>query len=321
MFPWFPSRPSPVAKRLASPRPSRSARVRARLVGQVSLLAGAGFLLAFSSCVRSAEVTPRHLRGIVDAQSPGVVAVAAVLPSGQLSLCSGALVGKNLVLTARHCVSRSLTATPSCDARGNSRNGVHLEEDVDPQSISIYSGPTVRPGQDVPLARATRTLHPVGNVLCDADVAFLVLDHEIEGLPILPMRLTAPVEEGDIVVPIGFGGGFAQSVGTRVPRGRSAVLATGPRANVATGAVLGPREFEVDRATCRGDSGGPAIDARSGEIVGVVSRGGSCITSGNHVYTRIDAYARLADVAMMMADRELRLHVARAEPLPHRREP
>lgn len=280
-------------------------------------------MLAFSSCVRSSEVTPRQLRGVVDSQSPGVVAVAAVLPSGQLSLCSGALVGKNLVLTARHCVSRSLTATPSCDARGMSRNGMHLEDDVDPQAIGIYSGPTVRPNEDVPLAHATRTLHPVGNVLCDADVAFLVLDREVENLPVLPMRLTHSVEEGDIVVPIGFGGGFAQSVGTRVPRGRSAVLATGPRANVETGAVLGPREFEVDRATCRGDSGGPAIDARTGEIVGVVSRGGSCTSSGNHVYTRIDAYARLADVAMMMADRELRMHVARAdkEPLSHRRQP
>lgn len=280
-------------------------------------------MLAFSSCVRSSEITPRHLRGVVDSQAPGVVAVAAVLPSGQLSLCSGALVGKNLVLTARHCVSRSLTATPSCDARGNSRNGVHLEDDVDPQSIAIYSGPTVRPGEDAPLARATRTLHPVGNVLCDADVAFLVLDREVEGLPVLPMRLTGSVEEGDVVVPIGFGGGFAQSVGTRVPRGRSAVLATGPRANVETGAVLGPREFEVDRATCRGDSGGPAIDGRTGEIVGVVSRGGSCTSSGNHVYTRMDAYARLADVAMMMADRELRLQVARADkaPLTRNRQP
>lgn len=279
----------------------------------LSAVAGVAFVAAFSSCVRSTEVTPRHLRGVVDAQSPGVVAVAAMLPSGQLSLCSGALVGKNLVLTARHCVSRSLTTTPSCDARGQSRNGVHLDDDVDPQAISIYGGPVAHPSEDEPLARATRTLHPVGNVLCDADVAFLVLDRQVDELPVLPMRLLGSVQEGDIVVPIGFGGGYAQSVGTRVPRGRSAVIALGPRANVETGAVLGPREFEVDSATCRGDSGGPAIDARTGEIVGVVSRGGSCTASGNHVYTRIDAYARLADVAQMVADRELRLHVARAD--------
>lgn len=275
--------------------------------------AGLAFVAAFSSCVRSTDVTPRQLRGVVDAQSPGVIAVAAMLPSGQLSLCSGALVGKNLVLTARHCVSRSLTTTPSCDSRGQSRNGVHLEDDVDPQSIAIYAGPVVHPNEDEPLARATRTLHPSGNVLCDADVAFLVLDRQIETLPVLPMRLLGSVKEGDVVVPIGFGGGVTQNVGTRVPRGRSAVLALGPRANSETGAVLGPREFEVDSATCRGDSGGPAIDAKTGEIVGVVSRGGSCTASGNHVYTRIDSYARLADVAQMVADRELRLHVARAE--------
>ena len=82
------------------------------------------------------------------------------------------------------------------------------------------------------------------------------------------------------------------------------MLATGPSANAATGAVLGPREFEVDRATCRGDSGGPAIDIMSGEIVGVVSRGGSCSAHGNHVYTRVDAYKRLAQAAFAAADRE-----------------
>jgi secreted trypsin-like serine protease len=79
------------------------------------------------------------------------------------------------------------------------------------------------------------------------------------------------------------------------------VLATGPASNSETGAVLGPREFEVDSATCRGDSGGPAIDVRTGEIVGVVSRGGSCSATGNHVYTRVDAYSNLAAAAFHSA--------------------
>ena len=130
-------------------------------------------------------------------------------------------------------------------------------------------------------ARAVRTLHPAGRVLCDSDVAFLVLDRSVANGTVLSMRLHAPVETGDVVVPVGFGGGPLNIVG---PQGRalqSTVLATGPSANAATGAVLGPREFEVDRATCRGDSGGPAIDVTSGEIVGVVSRGGSCSARGN----------------------------------------
>jgi secreted trypsin-like serine protease len=96
----------------------------------------------------------------------------------------------------------------------------------------------------------------------------------------------------------------------RSARAHSPVLATGPASNADTGAVLGPREFEVDVATCRGDSGGPAIDMRTGEIVGVVSRGGSCWTPGNHVYTRVDAYQNLAKAAFTAATRVTNENVA-----------
>ena len=221
-----------------------------------------------------------------------------------ITLCSGALVAPNLILTARHCVSRAVTATPSCDARGRSHNGDHLAEDVDPSSIAIYTGSHVRPDVDVPVARAVRTLHPTGQVLCDADVAFLVLDRPIANAAVLTMRLHSPVETGDVIMPVGFGGGVQNVVGLKVARAKSTILATGPSANAATGAVLGPREFEVDRATCRGDSGGPAIDVMTGEIVGIVSRGGSCSATGNHVYTRVDAYKRLAQAAFTAAERE-----------------
>ncbi len=162
----------------------------------------------------------------------------------------------------------------------------------------------MRPDIDVPAAHAVRTLHPTGQILCDADVAFLVLDRPIPNATILSMRLHGPVEAGDVIVPVGFGGGTSNIVGHKVARAKSTILATGPSANAATGAVLGPREFEVDLATCRGDSGGPAIDVLTGEVVGVVSRGGSCSAHGNHVYTRVDAYKRLAQVAFAAADKE-----------------
>ena len=257
------------------------------------------------------------LHAVEQEASSGVVAIATTMTDSpsHITLCSGALVAPNLVLTARHCVSRAVTATPSCDARGRSHNGDHLAEDVDPASISIYVGTHVRPDVDVPAARAVRTLHPTGQVLCDSDVAFLVLDRPVANSTVLSMRLHAPVETGDVVVPVGFGGGPLNIVGHKVARSKSTVLATGPSANAATGAVLGPREFEVDRATCRGDSGGPAIDVASGEIVGVVSRGGSCSAHGNHVYTRVDAYSRLASAAFAAADRESKF-AAREAPLP-----
>ena len=258
-----------------------------------------------------------HQQSAVDVQralthaSTGVVAVATSHDGeGSVTLCSGTVVAPNLVLTARHCVSNAITTMPSCDADGRSHNGAHLGDDADPSHIAIYVGDHVQIDRDVPQAHATKTLHPVGHVLCDADVAYIVLDKPLTGVAILPLKLRATVETGEEIVPVGFGGGTDNVIGERRSRPRSTVLAVGPTADDATGAVLGPREFEVDTATCRGDSGGPAIDIRTGEVVGVVSRGGSCVARGNHVYTRVDAYTRLSSLAFSAAEREARANYA-----------
>ncbi|MFO0671117.1 MAG: S1 family peptidase [Polyangiaceae bacterium] len=271
-------------------------------MGRTLVLSTALLTLVGAGCVRTPDA--RVLNAIAKAQS-GVVAVATQQEGtpGNVTLCSGALVAPNLVLTARHCVSRAITTTPSCDADGRSHNGAHVSEDADPASIAIYSGDAVRVDRDLPRARAVRTYRPAGNVLCNADVAFLVLDRPILDVPVLPLRLESPVESGDEVLPVGFGGGDANVIGTRKARTHSPVLAVGPASNDSTGAVLGPSEFEVEVATCRGDSGGPAFDLRTGEVVGVISRGGSCTAKGNHVYTRVDAYARLATVAFKAASK------------------
>lgn len=247
----------------------------------------------------------RDVRAMEKKISAAVVAIATSTADDptHLTLCSGAMVAPNLVLTARHCVSRAVTATPSCDTQGQSHNGDHLAEDVDPGTIAIYTGSQIHPDSDLPVAHGVRALHPSGQVLCDADVAFLVLDRPVPHANILPMRLRSSVRIGESIVPVGFGGGPANIIGRKVARTNSTVLAIGPTANHETGAVLGPHEFEVDQATCRGDSGGPAIDLTTGEVVGVISRGGSCSSLGNHVYTRVDAYTRLAQAAFDAAGR------------------
>ena len=58
-------------------------------------------------------------------------------------------------------------------------------------------------------------------------------------------------------------------------------------------------ELTVGEATCQGDSGGPALDEDTGEVVGVVSRGGpSCEGPGVHnIYTRADTFSWLVDEA------------------------
>jgi V8-like Glu-specific endopeptidase len=270
----------------------------------VALLA-AVLAVSGSGCARTvARPNPRMAQALQMEES-GVVAIGTLLEGdpARVTLCSGALVAPNLVLTARHCISHPITSTPSCDARGISHNGPHLGDDVDPSLIGVYVGAHVRVERDVPSARAVTVLHPAGQTLCDADVAFVVLDHPLAGVTVLHMRLNAPVLAGDSVRPVGFGGGVARTLGDRMARDRSTVLSVGPAQNADTGAVLGPREFEVDHATCRGDSGGPALDMQTGEVVGIISRGGSCSVEGNHVYTRVDAYARLAQAAFRQAER------------------
>lgn len=282
--------------------------VLSKRLGRAGLELAIASSLLIAGCGRAAP--PENALTVRHAAS-GVVAVATHHSlDGSVTLCSGTLVAPNLVLTARHCVSDALTQTPACDARGESHNGAHVARDEDPHSIEIFTGTHIDVSTDTPRAYAERTVHPTTSVICDADVAFLVLDRSIDDVAVLPMRLHGAVESGDYVVPVGFGGGATGDIGTRVPRATSEVLSVGPGSNHDTGAVLGPREFEVQAATCKGDSGGPAVDIRTGEVVGVVSRGASCWSDGNHVYTRVDAYARLAITALDQARRADLAHLA-----------
>ena len=64
--------------------------------------------------------------------------------------------------------------------------------------FAVYVGSKVRPDQDLPWAHASRTLHPTGKVLCDADVAFIVLDRPIPNVTIqvLPFKVGGHAEDG-----------------------------------------------------------------------------------------------------------------------------
>lgn len=208
-------------------------------------------------------------------KDPGVVALR--IGSG---LCTASLIAKDVVLTARHCVAESAEAV-ECPAQGR-----QVFRDHDPGKIEVLLGDRVE-GQEA-VARGLEIIAPAGVTLCEADIALVVLDRPIANVKPLGVSV-AGLARGDNVRSVGFG-----RLSDDGPAGFKLVR-EGVRVLDVT-----PAEFTIGEATCQGDSGGPAMNEDTGEVVGVVSRGGpSCQASNVHnVYTRVDAYAWLIDVAL-----------------------
>jgi len=215
-----------------------------------------------------------------DGRDPAVVA----LDIGTDALCTGTLIAPDVVLTARHCVS--VTAeTITCPAPAT---GKQITAERAPASIRVLVGDTVSSGHEV--ARGAAVVEPPGDSLCDADIALLVLDQSVDVDPLIVSA--TPVAAGDHVSAVGYGRkADGDPPGTKLLREHVEVLS------------VSSAEFLVGQATCQGDSGGPALDESSGEIVGVVSRGGpTCDGPGAHnVYTRPDVFLSLIDQALSMS--------------------
>jgi hypothetical protein len=209
------------------------------------------------------------------AQDSVVMLVFSDPAASQTGICTAALVAPRLVLTARHCVAET-DADVSCSVDGQAFSGGGVRANHDARKLYVFTGkdrPDLDPAKWKPAGRGVEVLDDGSSNLCTHDLALVLLEQPITGVPLASIRLEGTAEQDERLTTVGWGiSSSTNAPAVRQQRSGVHVTRIGPD---EADPVLTPNEFGFDESICLGDSGGPVLSESSNAVVGVVSRGGN----------------------------------------------
>jgi hypothetical protein len=191
-----------------------------------------------------------------------VVQLAYTKSGNRIAHCTGTVVAKRLILTARHCVGD--VSTDDSTVTDYKPGILQVFTGTDASKRVLGDGPPNAKGAKLFVAKSTSLIPDVAVILTDADL----------DTPIAQLRLDAGVVKNESLDLVGYG----LTEDSKYPPARKLragikVFSLGPSEarffNLAAG------EYVLGEGACSGDSGGPALSSKTGAVVGIASRVGN----------------------------------------------